>query len=193
MIIKGKRIYLRDYYPSDFEDYYALVSDPLTRKLSILTTPASADEARQELNSIINEQKERERRRFVLGVFLNTTDRYIGDAGFEILKQNDEGGIAEIGYFIDRLFWGQGYATELSRLLIGHCFTEYHLHKVVASCDKRNGASEKVMRNCGMKKEGIFRKNRYKNAVWHDELKYGILKEDWMRMRHGSPIDGDDA
>ena len=34
------------------------------------------------------------------------------------------------------------------------------------------------------KKEGEFQKNRYKEKKWFDELKYGILKPEWVRIQH---------
>ena len=35
-----------------------------------------------------------------------------------------------------------------------------------------------------MTKEGVFRKARYKNDEWHDELRYAILYEEWYATRH---------
>lgn len=181
MLITGKRVYIREYDKNDFQKFYKLSSDPEMRKLSVFSTPKDIYDSKKEFKIILDDQKKQNRKRFIMGAFLKINDIYIGDVGFEILKQNQIGGIAEIGYFIDKSQWGKGYATEIAGLLIDHCFTKYKFHKVIASCDKRNTASEKVMIKCGMKKEGEFKKQRFKNNQWFDELKYGILKEEWLK------------
>jgi ribosomal-protein-alanine N-acetyltransferase len=62
---------------------------------------------------------------------------------------------------------------------IEYCFTNLGVHRVRAACDAGNPASEKVMINCGMKKEAELRLHRFQNGAWHDELQYAILKEEW--------------
>ncbi len=181
MLITGKRVYIREYDQNDFQVFYKLSADPEIRRLSVFNTPKDIRDSEKEFQVILDDQKKTNRKRFIFGAFLKEDDFYIGDVGFEILKQNQMGGIAEIGYFIDKSHWGKGYATETANLLIVHCFSKYNFHKVVASCDKRNTASEKVMIKCGMKKEGEFKKQRFKNNEWFDELKYGILKEEWLK------------
>jgi ribosomal-protein-alanine N-acetyltransferase len=176
-IIEGKRLTLRDYEPGDFAAFRALVSDPELRALSVLRTPRTEEEARREFDAVLADRTKTDRRRYILGAFLNGAGTYIADAGFDVLKRNPTGGVAEIGYFLDPGFRGKGYATEMARLLISYCFGAIGMHKVVASCDKRNSASEHVMLRCGMRKEGEFAKQRFKDTEWFDELKYAILKD----------------
>ncbi len=59
------------------------------------------------------------------------------------------------------------------------------MHKVVASCNANNYQSEKIMKKIGMVKEGLLRKERFKNGRWDDELRYGLLVEEW----EGRPTD----
>jgi ribosomal-protein-alanine N-acetyltransferase len=179
MEIKTNRLIIREYDPGDFKPFYELVADPDIRHFSLLTTHHNVDSAIIEFNNILKERESSVRKRFILAVIAKDGGQYIGDVGFEILKQNATGGIAEIGYFLVKPAWGKGYGTEIASALINYCFSNLAVHKVVASCDKRNAASEKVMIKCGMKKEAEMKLNRYKDKEWHDELKYGILKEDW--------------
>jgi len=177
--IEGKRIYLREYTADDLDDYHKLISNPTTRSLSILDTTTSREETMLDLSEIIRQSKSPERSLYVFAVILKENKTYIGDAGFEVIKKSKESGIAEIGYFLEKTYWGKGYATEIAQILIKYCFNKLKFHKVIASCDARNTASEKVMLKCGMKKEGEFKKQRLKNGKWYDELKYDILKNEW--------------
>ncbi len=178
MITEGKRIYLREYVPGDFNDFYSLVSDPEVRSMSLLNTAKTEEDGRKEFNMIINEQQNPERRLFIYAAVLMENDVYIGDCGFEIHKLFQPGGIIEIGYFLFKKFRGKGYATEIAGLLIDYCFENFPVHKIIASCDKRNTASEKIMIKCGMKKEGEFKKSRYKDGKWYDDLKYAVFRKE---------------
>ena len=57
------------------------------------------------------------------------------------------------------------------------------IHKVMAHCDSRNGASERVMIKSGMQKEALSRKDRYINDEWSDSLQYSILHEEWAKLK----------
>jgi len=72
-----------------------------------------------------------------------------------------------------------GYGTEIASALLNICFSKLQMYKVVASCNLQNSQSENIMKKIGMTKEGQFRKVRYKNGRWDDELRYSILLEEW--------------
>lgn len=101
----------------------------------------------------------------------------IVDYVIELLHQN--GGVYEIGYFILPKYWGHGYANEMSEAMIGYLFDNYNIHKISASCHGDNKATESILKQLGMSKEGVIRKARYKNRQWVDEIRYGLLKEEW--------------
>jgi [ribosomal protein S5]-alanine N-acetyltransferase len=56
----------------------------------------------------------------------------------------------ELGYRLARRYWGQGYATELSRALISHAFEHVGLTQLVAIADARNMASNRVLEKAGL-------------------------------------------
>lgn len=55
----------------------------------------------------------------------------------------------EIGYWIGEQHWGRGYATEASRALIDHAFTETEIDALSASCRIQHQASRRVIEKCG--------------------------------------------
>ena len=120
------------------------------------------------------------RKRYFFAVELVDSNAIIGDAGFAIKIKNGHGGIAELGYFFYKSYWGCGYGSEAVAILTAYIFGQTNLHKVIACCDKRNVASERVMQKCGMMKEGENRMGRLQQGYWCTELTYGILKEEWM-------------
>lgn len=90
----------------------------------------------------------------------------------------------EIGYIFNPAFRGKGYATEAARALIDYAFKEMGVHRVVGYCSTVNIPSWRVLEKCGMKREGLRRKNAFshkdKNGKprWFDSYEYAILAED---------------
>lgn len=56
----------------------------------------------------------------------------------------------ELGYRLKQAFWGQGYATEVSKALIAKGFAELGVNEVFAVTMKTNLGSQAVMRKAGL-------------------------------------------
>jgi [ribosomal protein S5]-alanine N-acetyltransferase len=57
--------------------------------------------------------------------------------------------IPEVGYWLGRAFWGQGYATEATQALIRHGFATMELTGIVIAHMADNPASARVIAKCG--------------------------------------------
>lgn len=178
LIIRGNRIRLRDWKISEVDSYFKWESDPDVMCLASWRS-GSREESARHLEDAVEQSKRIDRQRYFFVTELIESCKVIGSAGFTIKARNQTGGIAEIGYFFHKEYWGMGFATEAAMMQIEYIFRELKLHKVIACCDKRNLASERVMQKCGMIKEGEFKKGRLHQGLWADELQYGILLEQW--------------
>jgi [ribosomal protein S5]-alanine N-acetyltransferase len=61
---------------------------------------------------------------------------------------------AEIGYWIGRPWWGQGFATEATRALIHYCFTNAGMPRLACCHFTDNDASRRVIQKLGFKAIG---------------------------------------
>ena len=175
--IEGDRIILRDHKVEDLMVMHAWMADPeIMHFLPWRTT--RLEETFQRLAECLDANAKAERTRYYFAIELKETPCVIGEAGFTLEGRVQEGGAAEMGYFLLRPYWGQGYATEAARLMIAFCFDFLGLHKVTAQCDAGNEASEKVMIRCGMQREAYRRKHQFRDGEWRDRLEYAILSED---------------
>jgi ribosomal-protein-alanine N-acetyltransferase len=86
---------------------------------------------------------------------------------------------AEMGYWIGKPFWHQGYATEAARALLAYGFRDAGLNKVYAHHMGCNPASGRVMQKIGMKYEGLMRQHVLKWGVYQDVHAYGALAPEW--------------
>lgn len=75
------------------------------------------------------------------------------------LRVNREHEHAELGYWIGKPYWGQGFATEAARAVIGYGFSVLNLNRIYARHMKQNTASGHVMEKAGMTYEGCLRQH----------------------------------
>ena len=85
----------------------------------------------------------------------------------------------EIGYWIGASYWGNGYATEAARAMVGYAFGELCLHRVQARHFIRNPASGRVLQKVGMKLEGTHRDAYIRWERFETVDLYAILESEW--------------
>lgn len=85
---------------------------------------------------------------------------------------------AEVGYWLGRPYWGQGYATEAVNLVARVAFTQLGIHRIEARVYPGNVASCRVARRCGFHYEGSLRDEARKNGVWQSTLLFSRLASD---------------
>ena len=88
-------------------------------------------------------------------VELRVTGRIIGHAGLQPLDGTDD---VELGYYLGRSAWGQGYATEAAGAALRFGLTERGLRRVVAVVRTDNAASRHVLEKLGFRHDhdGVF-------------------------------------
>ncbi|MGD9202521.1 MAG: GNAT family protein [Chitinispirillia bacterium] len=181
--LESRRLIIRDHINSDLEAMHNWISDPDVMQFLDWKTN-SVEETSLKLKEAMEEISFSNRRKYYFAVELKDTKQIVGDTGFTILTKNDYGGIVESGYFFIRQFWGRGFASEALNTLHEFAFNKLGVHKIIASCDAENRASEKVMIKCGMLKEGEFKKHHFRSGKWCNRLKYALLKEEWINSTH---------
>lgn len=111
--------------------------------------------------------------RFVVFAIVRRSDEVlVGCMGLTIEREDNR---AEMGYWVGRSYWGQGYATEAARALLRYAFADLGLVRAHASYLARNPASGRVMEKVGMVREGCLRQHALKWGIYEDLVLYGIL------------------
>lgn len=84
----------------------------------------------------------------------------------------------EIGYSFSAETSGKGYATEAVGYLVRKLFEEFKVHRIQATLDARNLASQKLCERIGMRKEAHFTQDFWSKGEWTDSIVYGMLVSD---------------
>jgi RimJ/RimL family protein N-acetyltransferase len=100
----------------------------------------------------------------------------VGAIGLRIEREHER---AELGYWIGRPFWGNGYATEAGRAVVAYGFDELRLNRIYAYHFANNPASGAVLRKLGLTHEGVRRQHTAKWGELLDNEAYGILRSEY--------------
>lgn len=105
----------------------------------------------------------------------------IGDMGLHFIGPMNL--LCEIGYTLNPEFQHKGYGREAVGYVLKYLFEEKKKHKITASVDPENIPSIKFLESLGFKREGILRKCIYEENEWKDDIVYGMLEEEWKKIR----------
>ncbi|MFH1368156.1 MAG: GNAT family protein [Elusimicrobiota bacterium] len=175
--LKTKRLILRKLKMSDACDIYEYGRDPLVSRYTIWARHKSIKDTRGFLKYV-----QREYRKAVpesWGMILKENGKLIGTCGFNNYNSNFRK--AEIGYAMSRKYWGKGLMTEAVEAMLDFGFGKLKLNRICAHCMIDNKGSEKVMKKCGMKFEGIMREGIFVKGKPRDLKMYAILKKEWLK------------
>ena len=112
------------------------------------------------------------RRKRALGVEYNDAillgEEIVGAIGLRVDQARAY--VGEIGYFVDRAYWGRGIAPAAVRRMERFGFAELGLRRIELLTLVENLASMRVAEKCGYRREGVQRDKlmmagRYRDAV----------------------------
>ncbi len=117
---------------------------------------------------------------YVFTIRSRTDSSFIGRISIRREKGN---GIWSIGFWIHPERWGQGFATEASRVIIDFGFEQLAAEKIVASHAAWNLASKRVMQKLGLKYVRENPRGFAKNGQWVPEAEYETDCDSWQEKR----------
>ena len=87
------------------------------------------------------------------GMFNKESGEFIGSC---LLRPfNGEPKILEVGYSIDKKYWGQGIGTEMVEAMVTHSFADAAIDEVVAVTVSENIGSQRVLEKAGFRQVEI--------------------------------------
>ncbi|HEX6541774.1 MAG TPA: GNAT family N-acetyltransferase [Ktedonobacterales bacterium] len=173
--LTSPRLRLRQVEIRDADDLYAAVSDEETMRYFGREPYRSLDEVQA---SILMGQDNYMRRIAIRwGVTLKDDDRIIGTCTFHHFDERFRR--AEVGYILNRAYWGQGLMSEAVSTVLRYGFTEMELHRIEAIIDIANERSKNLLLKLGFQYEGNLRQRYYQSGRFEDEHYFGLLHDEW--------------
>ncbi len=148
MILETERLYLRELTLNDFDAMFAIWGDAET----MLYYPKPYDQAMIEA-AMERQFKSYEKNGYGLwAMVLKDEEKLIGDCG--ILTQEVDGNIElEIGYHVNKNYWGKGYAPEVARACFAYAFNHLNRTRMISMIRPENLPSRRVAEKNGLQIE----------------------------------------
>jgi RimJ/RimL family protein N-acetyltransferase len=173
--IETERLKLRDFNPDDFEAFYATSNDPIYRRY-YAEHETTRTFWKEIFGRILAGTGAADRTRYQLAICLQDGE-LIGTCGVRI--ESLEHQQASFGCAIGRAYWGQGYAFEASRSIIGYGFSSLPVQRVYAETISENVRARALAARLGMRLEGELRQHKFFKGRWWNTVIYAVLKEEW--------------
>ena len=172
--IKTERLVLRKIERTDIDDVYEYTSDPMVPKYLLWYEHKTKEFTKGYLKYISKLYKRS--KYYDWGVTYN--GKMIGTVGFSSINVRNNS--AEIGYVLNRNFWGMGIASEAVAAILSFGFLTLNLNRIEAIFLPENDQSRRVLEKSNMKSEGIRRSALLVKERYRDIEVYSILREEYL-------------
>ena len=170
--LESEHLFLRPISIEDTEDMHEYTADEETTKF-LYHAHKDLDQTKKMIENYFMKEPAGK-----YAIVLKESNKMIGAIEFRIHEWNKSG---ELGFTLNRCFWGKGYITEASKVVLDLAFNTLGLERVFAESHVQNAASAKVMQRLGMTHEGTMRKNHMIKGTLVDSVYYSILKEEFQQ------------
>ncbi|GAB4281827.1 MAG: GNAT family N-acetyltransferase [Opitutales bacterium] len=175
--LKTKRLLLRPFVLEDAPRVTEIAQDrEVADTTQSIPHPYTIEDAR---NWILPQYRDtQEGRLYTWAITLQSSREIIGATNLEIHAQYRW---ADLGYWLGKNYWRQGYATESARCLLEYSFKVLQVHRVQAYHMSRNAPSGRVLQKLNMRYEGTRRQAMIKWGIFEDLDYYAILRDKYLR------------
>jgi RimJ/RimL family protein N-acetyltransferase len=165
--LETSRLILKEFCAEDARHLFELNSDPEVTKYVNEGAYDTIDNVYEFIKTYGQYKKYKMGR---LNMFNKQTGEYIGWCGLKFLELSDQ---VDIGYRLQKKYWGNGYATEASIACLNYGFFALNLDKIIGTAIKENEASINIFKKLGLKYSHDINDHNQPCVV------YVITKEEW--------------
>ena len=178
MILTTKRLILRPWSETDAESLYEYAKDPQVGPIAGWPPHKSEEESRTVIRNVLNGAECYaaclQAERIAIGcIELKMKDKT------DMTDRDDE---CELGYWIGRPFWGNGYIPEAAEELIRHGFEDLGMWTIWCGYYDGNEKSRRVQEKCGF---SYYRTTKDLDVPLMGEKRTGhmnvLTREDWLK------------
>jgi len=173
MILETRRLVLRPWREEDAEVLYEYARDPDVGPAAGWKPHVDVEDSRNIIRTVLSKEG-------TLAVTIKALgDKCVGSVGFFPTDAEGGEGEPEIGYWIGKPFWGQGYIPEAVRELQRYIFEEMGAPRCWCAHFEENGKSRRVIEKCGFTYQYTGESGPWPSGGIRPTLFYRITKEEW--------------
>ena len=147
VILETERLILRPWTMNDLDDFYEYASQSGVGEMAGWKAHESIDESRKILTMFMKEKK-------TFAIEYKDNHKVIGSLGIEVDRLKDDPEYQslygrEIGYVLNKDYWGAGLMPEAVQCVIQYCFKQLHYVYLLCGYYNKNNKSRRVNEKCG--------------------------------------------
>ena len=173
-VLRGSGFLLREVEAIDAPAWFVRGSDPEVAYPAVDELMTSVSQGAERVESV--RAAFREKRRLRWAIVPDGESAAVGTTGFNVFSANDLR--AELGYGLEKAWWGNGLMTAATRLCIGYAFEELGINRVEAHVLDDNERSLRVLEKLGFRREGLLREYEVVRGEARDFWVLGLLRSD---------------
>lgn len=175
LVLETTRLVIRDACVDDLDGFldYMSTEDYWSH---VPVEPVTRDSVDGMVRRALLEQGQEPGFDYFLAVLEKQSGKLLGEAILHVQSARWRQG--EIGWGVDQLHSGKGFATEIGFEMLQFGFHQLGLHRIYAQCRVENAASRRIMTKLGMTQEGVLRENVLARGEWWSSMQYSILSTD---------------
>ena len=172
--IQTKRLFLRPFFITDAKEVQRLAGDPKVAATLFTFNPQKNGVAEQ---WILDQHEHFEKGDWVNFAITGLCHgSLMGSVGLDIDRENHT---SEIMYWLGKIYWGCGYATEAAAAVLQYGFWELQLYRIYARYLSNNIASGRVLQKIGMNYERHIRQHIKDDNLYEDLDVMGLVREEY--------------
>ncbi len=174
-MIEGPRVRLRAPESRDAEGMIQIFhnQDIMKRFSRDLFAPVSLASLTEDLNKVWKDFG----RDFYFSIEEKSNSRYIGSCGYNKIDRKNS--YADIGIYLEKIYWSQGLGAESLTLLIGFLFDQNNLNKIRLNVHANNESAIRCYERLGFQHEGRSREELFQDGRYQDVYLMGLLRREW--------------
>lgn len=174
--LESDRLVLRQITSQDAAELYEIYSN---KEVMLYFDDRGAFESMLEAEEMAKGYEEGLKNKWEIrwGIALKETGKLIGTCGFHAISDYDKR--VEVGYDLNREYWGQKIMTEALSLIFSFAFDVSDVNRIEAFVEPPNTGSRVLLEKLGFTLEGTLRQHEMCRGELIDIQILGLLREDW--------------
>lgn len=166
--IETERLIFREFLSSDVDEFFEMDSDPEVHRYLGNNPVKNKEQAGVVIQSIRQQYIDNGIGRWAMTE--KSSGNFIGWGGLKFITEpeNNQTHFYDVGFRLNRKYWGNGFATESAMAALKYGFETMHLKEIIGTCHEDNIASRKALEKCGLK--------------FVEKFMWGNLTCDWLKI-----------
>ena len=179
-MLRGEKVLLRPIKRSDITNYLKWFNDSEVIYYLAMYLPMTEMAEEKWIEDAASRTQAGTSVYFIIEAIEGDSSKPLGTIGLHGISPKDHVGTFGIAIG-EKDYWGKGYGTEATQLILEYGFQQLNLHRISSSAFAFNERSIRLHKKVGFKDEGRQREAIFKNGSFHDHIMFGILRDEWRR------------